>query len=153
MPRWNTNNPVNRRENRYMKRLMMLAFMGLAMVGLSACQDNATTANNNLTTAADNFEVNRNIVFYNTWTDTEVVSVTGFCSIEDKQHKLWVTCKDADGVKRHQLGRSANLTYFMTQIESVDVSLYHTRIVWKPQAFIPDIDLRIDTEELTKDRY
>ena len=45
---------------------------------LAACNDDAKTANQNLTKAADNFEIMRNIVFYNTWTDTEVVSVTGF---------------------------------------------------------------------------
>jgi hypothetical protein len=115
---------------------------------LAACKDDAKTANQNLTKAADNFEIMRNIVFYNTWTDTEVVSVTGFCSIEDQETKLWVTCKDANGVKRHQLGRSANLTYFMTQVEAVDVSLYHTRITWKPQSFIPDIDLRTSGKDL-----
>lgn len=131
-----------------MKRIFLAIIAAPLMLVLAACQDDAATANRNLTTAADSFEIMRNIVFYNTWTDTEVVSVTGFCSIEDKTTKLWVTCKDADGVKRHQLGRSANLTYFMTQVESVNVSLYHTRIVWKPQSFIPDIDLRGSTEEL-----
>ena len=131
------------------KMSLLVAVAGIALAG---CKNDAATGNRNLTTAADNFEINRNIVFYNTWTDTEVVSVTGYCSIEDKEHKLWVTCKDADGLKRHQLGRSANLTYFMTQLESVDISLYHTRIVWKPQSFIPDVDLRVDTEELGTDR-
>lgn len=136
-----------------MKKLLLpLALVG-SVLGLAACQDDADTANYNLSKAADNFEIMRNIVFYNTWTDTEVVSVTGYCSLEDSTSKLWVTCKDADGIKRHQLGRSANLTYFMTQVEGVDVSLYHTRITWKPQSFIPDIDLRVDGEELTTDRH
>lgn len=132
-----------------MKRLIIAT---ACLVGLTACQQDAQVANQNLTIAADNFEIMRNIVFYNTWTDTEVVSITGYCSIEDKDHKLWVTCKDADGIKRHQLGRSANLTYFMTQIESVEVSLYHTRIVWKPQSFIPDIDVQVDGDELLENK-
>lgn len=131
-----------------MKRLILAAMAAIGVFTLAACQDDATTANQNLTREADNFKVMRNIVFYNTWQDVEVVSVTGYCSIEDKTTKLWVTCKDADGIKRHQLGRSEQLTYFMTQIESVDVSLYHTKIIWKPQAFIPDIDIRVDSEEL-----
>lgn len=134
------------------KILLPFALIG-AMLGLAACQDDADTANYNLSKAADNFEVMRNVVFYNVWTDTEVVSITGFCSIEPKNNRVWATCKDADGIKRHQLGYSANMTYFMTQIESVDVSLFHTRIVWKPQSFIPDLDLRVDTEELMTDRH
>lgn len=136
-----------------MKKLLLALGLVGAMFGLAACQDDADTANYNLSKAADNFEVMRNIVFYNVWTDTAVVSITGYCSIEPKNNRVWATCKDADGIKRHQLGYSANMTYFMTQIESVDVSLFHTRIVWKPQSFIPDLDLRVDTEELTTDRY
>lgn len=119
-----------------------------AMIALAGCQDDATIANQNLSKASDNFEVMRNIVFYNVWTDTEVVSITGFCSIEPKQDRVWATCKDADGVKRHQLGYSANMTYFMTQVEPVEVSLFHTRITWKPQSFIPNIDLRASASEL-----
>jgi len=138
--------------DRLAKRVLFTAALGASLLGLAGCNSDAATANRNLTTSADSFEINRNIVFYNTWTDTEVVQITGFCSIEDKEYKLWVTCKDANGLKRHQLGRSANLTYFMTQLESVDVSLYHTRIVWKPQSFIPDVDLRVDAEELGTDR-
>lgn len=125
---------------------------GLCLLLAAGSCDDAYVANQNLTTAADNFEIMRNTVFYNTWTDTEVVVVTGYCSLEDKNSKLWVTCKDADGVKRHQLGKSANLTYFMTQLEPVDVSLFHTRIVWKPQGFIPDIDLKADGGELITNR-
>lgn len=71
-----------------MKRYLLI---GLAMLGLlftAACQDDADTANYNLSKEADNFRIMRNIVFYNTWTDTEVVSMTGFCSIEDQITKL-----------------------------------------------------------------
>ena len=123
---------------------MKKIIIGLSLILLlsaSTCSD-SHKANRNLTTSANQFEINRNIVFYSSWTDTELVVITGYCSIEDRDYKLWVTCKDKDGIKRHQLGRSSNVTYFMTQIESVPVSLYRTRIIWKPESFIPDIDIR-----------
>ncbi len=131
-----------------MKRLLLAAAAAVSLFALAACQDDATTANYNLSKEADNFKIMRNIVFYNTWTDTEVVQVTGLCSIEDKSDKLWATCKEPGGFKRHSMGRSANLTYFSVQLEAADVSVYHTKIVWKPQSFIPDIDIRGDSEEL-----
>lgn len=131
-----------------MKRLLLAGAAVVSLTFLAGCLDDATTANQNLTTEADNFKLLRNIVFYNVWTDTEVATFTGFCSIEDKSNRFWVTCKDDDGFKRHQLGDSANMTYFMIQLEGADVSTFHTKIVWKPQTFIPDIDVRVDTEEL-----
>ncbi len=131
-----------------MKRLILGITALLGLTFLAACQDDADTANYNLSKEADNFRIMRNIVFYNTWTDTEVVQVTGLCSIEDKGKKLWATCKEPGGFKRHSMGRSANLTYFSVQLEAVDVSVYHTKIIWKPQSFIPNIDIRVDTEEL-----
>ena len=57
------------------KLLMVLSFLALPF--LAACEDDATIASRNLSKAADNFEVVRNIVFYNVWTDTEVATVIG----------------------------------------------------------------------------
>ena len=128
---------------------MMLAGAVLALAG---CVTDSQVANQNISTEADSFKVFRKTVFYNTWTDTEVAEFTGFCSIEHKSSRLWVTCKDSQGFKRHQLRASANLTYFMIQMDSVDVSTYHTKIVWKPQSFIPDIDFRVDAGELVTNR-
>ena len=130
-----------------MKRLL-LAGAAIAALGLTAaCVPDADVANQNLSTEADNFKLLRKTVFYNVWTDQEVAVFTGFCSIEDKGNRFWVTCKDADGFKRHQLGSSANMTYFMIQLDGADVSTYHTKIVWKPQSFIPDIDIKVDMDE------
>jgi hypothetical protein len=114
---------------------------------VAACVPDAQVANQNLSTEADNFKLLRKTVFYNVWTDQEVAVFTGFCSIEDKGNRFWVTCKDSDGFKRHQLGSSANMTYFMIQLDGADVSTYHTKIVWKPQSFIPDIDVKVDVNE------
>lgn len=130
-----------------MKRFFFPILVALSLLGVAACVPDAEVANQNLTTEADNFKLLRKTVFYNVWTDQEVAVFTGFCSIEDKGNRFWVTCKDADGFKRHQLGSSANMTYFMIQLEGADVSTYHTKIVWKPQSFIPDIDIKVDVNE------
>tara|TARA_R110002020_G_scaffold203484_3_gene407163 strand:- start:896 stop:1312 length:417 start_codon:yes stop_codon:yes gene_type:complete len=129
-------------------KLKLAVLATFSALFVSACMPDSKVANRNLSTEADNFKILRKTVFYNTWTDTEVAVFTGFCSIEDKTNRLWVTCKDSDGYKRHQLGKSNNMTYFMVQLEGADVSTYHTKIVWKPQSFIPDLDVRVDTQEI-----
>lgn len=123
-----------------------------AIIGLAACDD-AEIVNQNLTKAADNFELVRSVSFYNTWTDTVVLQIVGVCSIKDDQHKFSVTCKEGDGsYTRRQMGRSANLTYYMDQIDGADVSAFHTRIIFKPQSLLPDIDFRGEAGELLKNR-
>jgi len=116
---------------------------------LAACEDNATIASKNLSKAADNFEIVRNIVFYNVWTDVEVATVVGRCSLEVGSAKVAVICKEGNGkFKKHYLGRSGNLSFFAIQVDSADVSTMHTRITWKPQQFIPDVDFRGSVKEL-----
>jgi len=133
---------------KYTKRILLVGALATALMA-GQCEDDATIASRNLSKAADNFEVARNIVFYNTWTDTEVVTVSGLCSIEVETSKLAVICKEPNGeFKKHYLGRSDNLSFFAVQLETVDVSTFHTRITWKPQGFVPDIDLRVDIDEL-----
>ena len=109
---------------------------------LAGCAPAAKTASDNLSTAADNFEINRRIVFFNGITDKYLLTIEGRCSIEPDGGKLNVTCKiGPDQYKKHFLGLSDNVSYFVEQLESVDVSVYHTRILFKPEAIVPDINL------------
>ena len=125
----------------------MIAVALLPLI-LAACDD-ARLASNNLSRAADNFEIDRRIVFYNGITDTYMLTIEGRCAITDEQKQLEVTCKiGEDAYNKHFLGLSDNVTYFAEQLETADVSAYHHRIVFKPQAIIPDFDFRGSTEEL-----
>lgn len=134
----------------------IIAFTALAgLVGtLTACTD-AEVASLNLSKAADMFEINRRVVFYNGITDTYMLTIEGLCSIEADgvDNQLEVTCKTGnDEYKKHFLGLSDNVTYFAEQIEGADVSTYHYRVVFKPQTIIPDVDFRGDAGELLKNR-
>lgn len=129
-----------------MKQLLIA--VALFPLILAACDD-ARLASNNLSRAADNFEIDRRIVFYNGITDTYMLTIEGRCAITDEQKQLEVTCKiGEDAYNKHFLGLSDNVTYFAEQLETADVSAYHHRIVFKPQAIIPDFDFRGSTEEL-----
>ena len=125
----------------------LLSLMGLLVAG---CDNDATIASRNLSKAADNFEVTRRVIFLNGITDTYMLVIEGLCSIEDQKTQLEVTCKTGpNGYKKHFLGLSDNVTYFAEQMEEKKVSTYHYRVTFKPQAIIPDIDLRVSGEELT----
>lgn len=124
-----------------MKRIAILALAVLA-----GCTD-ADIASQNLSKAADNFEVNRRIVFYNGITGGYILTIEGLCSLGnyDSARELTVTCKTGPrDFKKHFLGLSDNVTFFAEQIESANVSAYHYRVVFKPQAIIPDFDLRTE---------
>lgn len=126
----------------------------MLVVILGACERDADIASRNLSKAADMFEIDRRIIFYNGITDTYMLTIEGRCSIVDQKTQLEVTCKVSDrAYRKHFLGLSDNVTYFAEQLETADVSVYHHRIIFKPQTIIPEIDLRGDADELIKDRY
>lgn len=132
------------------KYLLVLAALPL----LAACERDADVASRNLSNAADMFEIDRRIVFYNGITDSYLLTLEGRCSITDQKHQLEVTCKTGhDAYKKHFLGLSDNVTYFAEQLESRDVSVFHYRVVFKPQTIIPDVDFRGDADELLGDRH
>lgn len=130
--------------------IVAVTFAAMALAG-STCAPQADVASRNLSTAADNFEIMRRVVFYNGITDAYILEVTGFCSIgnEDQAGRLSITCKDAEGFQKHFLGLSDNVTFFAEQMAPVDVSSFHTRIMFRPQSILPDIDFQADIEELT----
>lgn len=124
----------------------------IALLLLAGCSD-AEVASRNISRAADMFEINRRVVFYNGITDTYMLTIEGRCSIQPdgKDRQLEVTCKVGDEIfKKHFLGLSDNVTYFAEHLEPTNVSVYHYRVVFKPQTIIPDIDLKTDTKALAQ---
>lgn len=130
----------------------MKAVAALFAVGaLAACENDARIASSNLSKAADMFEIDRRVIFYNGISGEYMLSLEGRCSIEDQKHQLEVTCKTGpDAYKKHFLGLSDNVTYFAEQLAARAVSTYHYRVIFKPQSIIPDIDARGDAGELRK---
>jgi hypothetical protein len=124
-----------------MKKFIGVAFAALILAG---CND-ADIASRNLSVAADNFEVSRRIVFYNGITGEYMLTVEGLCSLgnNDKARQLSLTCKTGPSAyKKHFLGLSDNVTYFVEQLEGNRVSAYHYRVIFKPAAIIPDIEVK-----------
>lgn len=127
-----------------MKKLYSFLAAGLIALSLTACND-SEVATHNLIKAADNFEVNRRIVFYNGITDTYMLEIEGRCSIDLNQNNTAfnVICDVGNGnYKRHTLVLSDNVTAFVEQIEPNKVSKNFYRVTFKPSTIIPNIDVR-----------
>jgi hypothetical protein len=131
-----------------MKKLLSIPLLALML--LTGCSD-ADTASYNLSRAADSFEINRRVVFYNGITGEYMLSIEGLCSLgNDRTNgggvstgEISITCKTgAATYKKHFLGLSDNVTYFIEQIDGANVSAYHYRVIFKPSIIIPDIDLQ-----------
>lgn len=121
-----------------------IGLIGLLIGSLAACSD-ADIASANLSRAADQFEIQRRVVFYNGITGDYILSVEGLCSLgnDDSAGELTVTCKTGAGeFKKHFLGLSDNVTFFAEQLDGAKVSTYHYRVIFKPSVIIPELDIR-----------
>ena len=126
-----------------MKRVLLFVLSIIILFGFVGCNTDADLASHNLSKAAEQFEIERRIVFYNGITDTYILSIEGRCSVEFYTLKFAVTCKTGPNeYKKHYLGRADNVFPFIEQIESADVSTYRYKVIFKPTSILPDIDLK-----------
>lgn len=128
-----------------MKIYKIIATIIATAAMLTACSRDADVASRNLSVAADQFQIDRRVVFYNGVTGEYMLTVEGRCSLgnNDSAGQLTITCKTGeDQYKKHFLGLSDNVTYFVEQLEPKKVSAYHYKVIFKPQSIIPDIDFK-----------
>ena len=130
------------------KKLFTVSVLSLGLL-LTACSREAQVASSNLSHAADNFQLDRRIVFYNGITGDYVLTIEGKCSFDAvSERKVDVTCKVGDKeFKKHSLGISDNVTYFSEQLTSKGVSVYQYKVDFRPTTIIPDVDLKIPASE------
>ena len=114
---------------------------------LSACtsETNADMADENIKTAAENFEVQRSIIGISGNDGSILFYAEGRCSFEYPSTKrVDVTCKyGPDEFRKHVFIMGERDSLAVTQEEPIDVSEYHTRIILKPQSVIPDVDIQV----------
>lgn len=127
--------------------LVLAAVLGMGVLG--ACTSAADRADENLSKAAENFEVPRRIVGVNTITDSVLWSVEGFCSYETAGATVDVICAVNDGgkrkVSRTTMGDADNVTFVVTQLEAVEVDFFRPRIIFRPENIVPNFDLSTES--------
>jgi hypothetical protein len=127
--------------------VLMIAVMVIVAVG---CSSDADIASQNLSKAADQFEVLRRIVFINGITGEYMLTIEGLCSLgnNDTAGRLSVTCKTGPNeFKKHFLGLSDNVTFIAEQLEPNPADVFRYRIIFKPESIVPDIDLELRNQE------
>jgi hypothetical protein len=128
-----------------MKKLILgsLLIVGILVV-LAGCSSEADTVSENLSKSADSFQVQRRVVFVNGITDKYLLEIDGLCSLDaSNAKKISVTCKVGESqYKKHYLGLSDNVTYFIEQTDAKYEDAYHYKVIFRPEEIIPDIDLQ-----------
>ena len=128
-----------------MKKKIGLFLLGIAsIISLVGCTTEADTVSENLSKSADSFEVQRQVVFFNGITDKYLLTINGLCALDtESAKKLTVTCKvGKDQYKKHYLGLSDNVSYFVEQTDAKYEDAYHYKVLFRPEEIIPDIDLQ-----------
>jgi hypothetical protein len=122
-----------------MKKIMILLVLIVTLVTLTGCRE-SDRVSTNISREADEFRVQRRIVFYNSIQDTYILEIQGNCSIEvdTVDNQLEVTCKIGEGkYQKHFLGLSDNVTYSVEQLEYSEVNPYRYKIIFKPEMILP----------------
>jgi len=126
------------------KPLALAAVVCAAILVFAGCTSDADRASENIATAAEQFEVNRTVVGINGITGETIFFAEGRCSFENSGRRFDLTCKYGPNEYRKHvfiLGDQDSVT--ITQEEAIDVSVYHTRIILKPQNLLPEFDLEV----------
>lgn len=132
-----------------MKRITLIVASAIVLassVVLTGCtSSDADVASHNVSKAAEQFEVFRRIIFFNGITDKYLLVIEGRCSVETGDSGLGgsieVTCKLPDGTfKKAFLGLSDNVSYLVEQPEGIKVSTSRYRVIFKPEAIVPNFD-------------
>lgn len=131
--------------SRLLTYVAALTVPALLLVGCTS-PTNADQADENIKTAAENFEVQRVIVgISGDGSGRTLFYAEGRCSFElVTQQRVDVTCKyGPDEFRKHIFLKGDRDSVAITQEEAIDVSEYHTRIILKPQSVIPDVDIQV----------
>lgn len=124
------------------RKLLLTSLLALTLGSQVGCSTDANVASRNLSKDAEMFRIDRRVVFFNGITDSYLLSIEGKCSIDDQGNQLEVTCKTGpQEFRKHFLGLSDNVSYFVEQLTSRSVSTSHYKVIFKPSVIIPDIDL------------
>lgn len=140
-------NTKSRRKTAIIAGALALVSTTLLLTGCVSTSD-ADTASQNLGTAAEQFEIERRITVINGITDSVMMEIEGRCSVETGNSALAkaleITCKlGPNRYAKHFAGLSDNVTYLVQQLGTVDVSVYHHRVLIKPENLLPEFDYEV----------
>ena len=137
---------------KHSKKIVVVGFaaiLGIFALTGASCTSDADKASENISTAAEAFEVQRTIVGINGITGATIFFAEGRCSFEyPSSNRVDVTCKySSDEYRRHTFFMGDQDSVVVTQESPIDVSEYNTRIILKPQNLLPEFDIQVGEDE------
>ncbi len=116
-----------------------------AIALLTGCTSDADNASRNISTAAEQFEVNRRITVTTGFNNEVALQVEGRCSLESTDSflsgALEITCKiGPNEYVKHFVVKGDNDVVTAQQLDTIDVSVYHHRVLIKPENMLPEFD-------------
>lgn len=122
------------------KYICIVLVFALSLFCFVACSA-ADTVNNNLTHAADNFEILRKITVYNARTDLIVLEMEGYMSLSNNStNELVVTCKTgANEYRKNYVYLNEYVIYVVEDIAGTKTDPYHYKIRFYTPT--PDFDV------------
>lgn len=125
-----------------MKKLIAVLALSLSVIG---CGSSADTVSTNISKDAEEFRVARRIVVTSGITDKVLYTIEGRCSWEAPDAKMFeVVCLD-DREKgqytKATFGLGDQDNWSSVQLGSIKVNRYRTKIIFRPEAIVPDFDL------------
>lgn len=121
-----------------MKKFFVLCALGFALAG---CDEAATVASRNLSTAADNFELARRITVLDSAKKEPLLVVEGICS-QEGDRKLIIVCKDGGDFRKTIISSADRVTILSEQIKPKNVSEYRYRVTINPAQLLPAFEIR-----------
>lgn len=131
------------------RRIIAVTAAVVLAVGLAGCTSDADKASENISTAAEAFEVQRKLIATNGINGQIMLLAEGRCSFEHPSDiRIDITCKyGPDEYRRHTYFKGDQDQIVITQEEPIDVSEYHSRIVIKPQNILPEFDIMVGEDK------
>lgn len=122
------------------KFICILLIMVVTLLCFASCSA-ADNVNNNLSVAADNFEIVRKITVYNARTDLVVMEMEGYMSLSNNStSELVVTCKVGENeYKKNYVYLNEYVIYVVEDITGTTTDPYHYKI--KFYTALPDVDI------------
>ena len=128
------------------KSLIIAGVIGASvLLSAEACTSDADKVGENISVAAENFEVQRTIIGISGNDGSVLFMAEGRCSFEyPSSQRVDVVCKyGPDEYRKHTFIKGERDSVAITQEQAIDASEYHTRIVLKPQSLLPAFDIEV----------
>lgn len=145
-PETNPNEPKKKKGK--LRRAFTIAAAAVCCLPLAACTHQSDVVSSNLSNAADNYQLNRQITFIDTITGQDMETVRGLCSLgnHDVYPEMTVTCKT--GVNAQGQGEyvkdffevTPTTTVSVMQLGSAHVSSAHYSVTFNPGALVPNFN-------------